>query len=48
VSGVPGSFMTTPVEIVPLGGLGEFGRNVLWLRCGPSSILVDIGVSFPD
>jgi len=40
--------MTAPVEIVPLGGLGEFGRNVLWLRCGASSILVDIGVSFPD
>jgi ribonuclease J len=36
------------VEIVPLGGLGEFGRNLLWLRCGDSSILVDVGVSFPD
>jgi len=36
------------LEIVPLGGVGEFGRNVLWLRCGGSSILVDVGVSFPD
>ncbi|MGH9366886.1 MAG: ribonuclease J, partial [Thermoanaerobaculia bacterium] len=36
------------VEIVPLGGLGEFGKNVLWLRCGGSSLLVDVGVSFPD
>ena len=35
-------------EIVPLGGLGEFGRNLLWLRCEGSSILVDVGVSFPD
>ncbi len=40
--------MTAPVEIVALGGLGEFGRNLLWLRCGESSILVDAGVSFPD
>ncbi len=40
--------MTAPLEIVPLGGLGEFGKNVLWLRCGGSSILVDVGVSFPD
>ena len=40
--------MTAPVEITPLGGLGEFGRNLLWLRCGGSSILVDAGVSFPD
>ncbi len=36
------------VEIVPLGGLGEFGRNLLWLKSGDSSIVVDVGVSFPD
>ena len=40
--------MTASVEIVPLGGLGEFGRNLLWLRCGASSLLVDVGLSFPD
>ncbi len=40
--------MNTPLEIVPLGGLGEFGKNVLWLRSGASSLLVDVGVSFPD
>lgn len=42
--------MTAPSEIslVALGGLGEFGRNVLWLSCGGSNILVDVGVSFPD
>lgn len=36
------------LEIVPLGGLGEFGRNLLWLRCEGSSLLIDVGVSFPD
>ncbi|MEO8432427.1 MAG: ribonuclease J [Acidobacteriota bacterium] len=36
------------LEIVPLGGLGEFGRNLLWLRCEGSSVIVDAGVSFPD
>ncbi len=40
--------MTAPIEIIPLGGLGEFGKNLLWLRCRGSSILVDVGVSFPD
>ncbi len=40
--------MKASLEVVPLGGVGEFGRNVLWLRCGESSILVDVGVSFPD
>jgi ribonuclease J len=36
------------VELIPLGGLGEFGRNLLWMRCGASSLIVDAGVSFPD
>ena len=36
------------VALTALGGLGEFGRNVLWLSCGDSNILVDVGVSFPD
>ena len=36
------------VELVALGGLGEFGRNLLWLRCGRSSLVVDAGLSFPD
>src|SRR5689334_22932462 len=40
--------MSGEIEVVPLGGVGEFGRNVLWLRAGGSSILVDVGVSFPD
>jgi ribonuclease J len=40
--------VSASVEIVALGGLGEFGRNLLWFRCGESNILVDAGVSFPD
>jgi ribonuclease J len=40
--------MSEALAIVPLGGVGEFGRNVLWLKCGDSGILVDVGVSFPD
>ena len=40
--------MSAPLEVVPLGGVGEFGKNVLWLRSGRSSILLDVGVSFPD
>ena len=40
--------MTASLQIVPLGGLGEFGKNVLWLKRGESSLLVDVGVSFPD
>jgi ribonuclease J len=36
------------LSLVALGGLGEFGRNVLWLSCGDSNVVVDAGVSFPD
>jgi len=36
------------VSLVALGGLGEFGRNVLWISCGDSNVVVDAGVSFPD
>ena len=43
-----GRAMSAPLEVVPLGGVGEFGRNVLWLRSAGSSVLVDVGVSFPD
>jgi ribonuclease J len=36
------------VSLVALGGLGEFGRNVLWISCDGSNVVVDAGVSFPD
>jgi ribonuclease J len=39
---------SSDVSLVALGGLGEFGRNVLWLSCGDSNVVVDAGVSFPD
>ena len=32
-----------PLEIVPLGGLGEFGMNMMVIACGESAILVDAG-----
>src|SRR5262249_34901205 len=36
------------LEIVPLGGLGEFGMNMLALSWGTTTIVVDAGVMFPD
>src|ERR1700694_2191217 len=36
------------LEIVPLGGLGEFGMNMLALSWDATSIVVDAGVMFPD
>src|SRR5439155_12182808 len=36
------------LEVVPLGGLGEFGMNMLALTWNETTIVVDAGVMFPD
>jgi ribonuclease J len=37
-----------PLEIIPLGGLGEFGMNMMLVACGDDAVLVDAGVMFPE
>src|SRR3979409_2294247 len=36
------------LHVVPLGGLGEFGMNMLALTWSGTTIIVDAGVMFPD
>lgn len=36
------------VECIPLGGLGEFGMNMLLVLCGETAVLIDAGVMFPE
>ena len=36
------------LEVVPLGGLGEFGMNMMALTYDDTTIVVDAGVMFPD
>src|ERR1700757_1775121 len=36
------------LQIVPIGGLGEFGMNSMALRYGDDIIVVDAGMMFPD
>ena len=36
------------LQIVPLGGLGEFGMNSMAIRYGEDIIVVDAGMMFPD
>src|SRR5436309_4448011 len=36
------------LEVVPLGGLGEFGMHMMAFRARGSMIVVDAGVMFPD
>ena len=36
------------ISIIPLGGLGEIGKNMTAFRYGEEIILVDAGLAFPD
>jgi len=39
--------MIKPVEIIPLGGLGQFGMNCSLLKYGRDMIMIDSGMAFP-
>ncbi len=40
--------MAEKLTVVPLGGLGEIGKNMMALECGADLVLIDAGLMFPD
>ena len=36
------------LQIIPLGGLGEFGRNMMLLEYNGKILIIDIGLRFPE
>ncbi len=40
--------MISKLKIIPLGGLGEIGKNMTAFECGSDIIIVDCGMGFPD
>jgi ribonuclease J len=40
--------MSNKLELIPLGGCGEFGMNMMALRWGEDMLLIDAGMMFPD
>ncbi len=39
---------TSPLKIIPLGGLDGIGKNMTVFECGDDMVLVDAGLMFPD
>jgi ribonuclease J len=42
------STATAALQIIPLGGLGEIGMNMMAYHCGEDIIVVDCGLMFPE
>ena len=40
--------MSNLLEIIPLGGIGEFGMNCMSVRYGDDMIILDAGMGFPE
>jgi len=36
------------LQVIPLGGLGEFGMNSMAIRYGDDIVVVDAGMMFPE
>ena len=39
---------SSPLKIIPLGGLAGLGKNMTVFECGDDMVLVDAGLMFPD
>ncbi len=48
VSAHAGTAGVPTVDVVPIGGLGEFGLNMMAISCEDTTIVIDAGAMFPE
>ena len=40
--------MASKLKIIPLGGLGEIGKNITAIEYGKDILMIDCGMGFPE
>ena len=40
--------MSQTLRLIPVGGLGEIGKNMLYIEYGHDALIVDAGLMFPE
>ena len=40
--------MSQKLRVIPIGGLGEIGKNMMYVEYGGNALIIDAGLMFPE